>query len=572
MSPLRHPPRSRKGGLRGAMRLPRPERTLNSLYAGRAALALVAFAAMVWVWPDLAPAETLAISLIVLVAWVMSALSYAYTGILDRPASEGFRYGQMVFDCAFVTSIVILTGGAGSPFSPVYVLVIGAAAILLPLRGGFLIAVLAIVLYLAASVWGTEGTTEPAVYLHVALFTAVALATGYLGDRLRQAGAELGQVESELHKLRLDTDEILNTIGTGILTIDAEERLAYINPTGADLLGLHAPEWLGHRVLDELNQRAPGFGDLLRHSVRDRRPIARGEAGSASERGLLLGVSTTLMERGNHRDAGIAAIFQDISEKVRIDELRRRAERLEAVAELGASLAHEIKNPLASIRSAAEQLQQGVADVEDQVVLERLVLREADRLTRLLGDFLDFARVRTSSVRDVELNDLIRAVVTVVCTHPEVERCPIDIDIAEGERLVVPGDEDVLHRALLNLLLNAAQWAGEGGRVAIRADVTTTDVLTPNAGATEVVRLRILDTGPGFPPGIVERVFDPFFTAREGGSGLGLAIVERAVHAHGGAIIIDSPGAHPGWGGAVALYFPRRPAPVPAGLTEAEST
>jgi two-component system, NtrC family, sensor histidine kinase PilS len=456
-----------------------------------------------------------------------------------------------------MAAVVHLTGGPDSDFAPLFVLVIVAAAILLPFVGGILIGVLVSLLFFGEIVWG-RGHVDGSVVLQIALFTVVALATGYLGDRLRQTGAVLGEVETELRLLRLDTDDVLASIATGLITVDGGGRLAFINPAAADLLRLRASDWLGKPFLAKLDAVAPGLGRVIAQSAETRTPVRRFETEETD--GMVFGVSTTLIQRDEGGPPSVTAIFQDITERKRMDQLHRRAERLEAVAELSASLAHEIKNPLASIRSATEQLTGEGIDTEDRVVLGSLVVRESDRLSRLLTEFIDFARVKLRSAERVDVARLVRHAIEVVRAHPQAAGVELSLSLdATADEAAVHGDEDLLHRAVLNLVLNAVQWAGPGGRADVEVDLVESDLLEPSQGAARVVRVRVSDTGPGVPEEHVEHVFDPFFTERPGGTGLGLALVQRAADAHGGAVFVDQSRGD-GWGATFAFYLPALPA------------
>jgi two-component system sensor histidine kinase PilS (NtrC family) len=222
-----------------------------------------------------------------------------------------------------------------------------------------------------------------------------------------------------------------------------------------------------------------------------------------------------------------------------------RAERLEGVAELSAALAHEIKNPLASIRSAIEQMSRMPRVGEDERILSQLVMRESDRLARLLTEFLDFARVRVARSGLVDIGALIRGAATLAGSHPDRrDGVRVTCLVREDVRLTVQGDEDLLHQAIFNLTLNAVQASPEGGEVRVEAAPTKDDEqsgLGPvfDAGG---VTVRVSDDGPGIPPDIRDRLFDPFFTTKPGGSGLGLAVVHRAIEAHRGLVFFDSVG------------------------------
>lgn len=539
-----------------AARLPEPRRILSWVYVGRLCLAVAIFLAALLAWRNAPTGLTLSASLILFLSGAFTAGSFWHSHLARSTPGKNFLYAQVLFDVGMVTWVIHLTGGPGSAFAPLYILVICAAAVLLPMLGGILVGLLASILYFAdIALSAPHALLEPGVLLQTALFATVAMVTGYLGDRLRQTGTVLGEIETELRLLRLDTDEILGSMNSGILTVDGGGRLVYMNPAAAEILGLTREEWEGREVLDTLDRAAPGLGGIIRRSAQTRQAIRRSETHGTPEEGTILGVSTTLMERPDPDGPPVTAIFQDITERMRMEALRRRAERLEAVAELSASLAHEIKNPLASIRSAVEQLTGPGVDAEDKEVLERLVVRESDRLSRLLAEFIDFARVRVRDAAPVRLAQVVTHAVDMVRAHPDASGRAIRLLLPGGDGPAVRGDEDLLHRAVANLVLNGAQWAGTGGGVEVSLDTVRSDVLAPQVGVAELVRLRVTDTGPGIPAEDVDHVFSPFFTSRPGGTGLGLALVQRAVDVHGGAVFVDRARAAEGEGATFVVYL-----------------
>jgi two-component system, NtrC family, sensor histidine kinase PilS len=491
-----------------------------------------------------------------LVATGVTAASFWYSRRLGARTPPAYLYTQLVLDAVLLTWVVHLTGGPQSAFAPLYILLVGVAALLLSTTGGVRIALLCVALYFSIDHWASRGTPSGAVILQAVLFVGVAPVIGYLGRRLRDAGTALGELQHELARLRLDTGDILDTMSTGVLTVDSHGVLAYINPAGEDLLQIAGESWVGKPVLARLDALAPGLGEVIARSARERIPIRRSETRPLTEDAFVLGVSTTVLTRGSADGAMITAIFQDITVRKRVEALRRRAERLEAVAGLSASLAHEIKNPLASIRSAVEQLAGGGMDPGDDQVLKGLVVRESDRLSRLLSEFLDFARVELPTADPIDIEALTERVVALVRAHPDARGRSLHLrPSTRAEPLWVRGAEDLLHRAVFNLVLNAAQWAGEGGRVTLALDRLTSDLLTSATGAEPLIRITVTDTGPGVPDSIRERIFDPFFTRRPGGNGLGLALVQRAVEAHSGGIFVDDvPGGAPG--ARFSLYLP----------------
>jgi two-component system sensor histidine kinase PilS (NtrC family) len=266
-------------------------------------------------------------------------------------------------------------------------------------------------------------------------------------------------------------------------------------------------------------------------------------------------VSTAVLERSGGEANSATAIFQDITDLERIDELHVRTQRFEAVAALSASLAHEIKNPLASIRSSIEQLSGDSLASDDRSVLERLVLAESDRLSRLLSEFLDYSVMKMGASEEVDLKALVADCISLSKQHPDLAAVELVTEVDEGPVRVM-GDGDLLHRALFNLLLNGAQSAGAGGKVVV-ALAPATGTRDPRGDGLEYpVRLTVRDSGPGIDAETASRVFDPFFTTKKSGSGLGLAVVHRAVEAHQGVTFVDRA---PEGGARFVIFLPGIP-------------
>jgi two-component system, NtrC family, sensor histidine kinase PilS len=528
---------------------------LSWVYLGRIALVSGILLAALLVWGQARADQTFLATVMFAVALGVTAAAAWYTHLLKREPGRTFLYGQVTFDVLLVTGVVHVTGGSASNFAWLYILVIAEGALLLPLPGGVLIGGLAAVLYAADIVWGHAESVTGAVALQVSLFAVVAILIGLLGDRVRRAGMALGAVESELRRLRVDTTEILTSIDTGVLTVDQDERLVYMNPAAEVILGMDARQWQEAPVVDAIGEVSPGLADHLRQAVREGTARSRHKALAQRDGArVILGIGMTVRDEDEGRRS-VTAIFQDITDPERIESLNRRNERLEAVAELSAAMAHEIKNPLSSIRSAVEQFQRPSLAESDRGLLVRMVIRESERLSRLLSDFIDFSRVRLGHLRPVEMRRLVRDCANVVRRHPDAEGRNVKVDVVSspGDEVWIPGDEDLLHRAVFNLLLNGVQFSPAGGTVRVEVEDLRNGSEGKAVGVDHPVRLRIRDQGPGISPEDAERIFDPFYTTRDGGSGLGLAVVHRAVEAHKGRILADSPG---GGGAEFTLYLP----------------
>src|SRR5205814_10483241 len=288
---------------------------------------------------------------------------------------------------------------------------------------------------------------------------AVAAVTAYFASRVSVMGAEREALAGELRQVRLEAADVLRNIPTGIVTVDADGQLLYCNPAAEQILGFKERQWRGRSVMPEFARIAPEFWAAITATARRGVRAMRVEAAvRRPERTFPIGVTTTPLGVEPGGTPRVTAIFTDISDSKRLEELHLGAERLEAVAELSSSLAHEIKNPLASIRSSVEQLARSSRSNQDEKFLANLIVRESDRLSRLLSEFLDFARVRVTECRPVDLHQVAEAAIRVVRQHPD---CAAGVKIAlEGVATPMEGDEDLLHRVVSNLVLNAVQAGG----------------------------------------------------------------------------------------------------------------
>lgn len=529
-----------------------PRVLLGWIYIGRMSIASAIFVAAVFRWMDASASSTLLASLAFAISAIATAVSWGYSSGYRRPLGKTFLYVQSVIDLLLVTAVVHITGPAGTPagtggatqFAALYILVIATATLLLPEWGGLLIAALGDVLYLA-DIWFYQRaalTDSNWAWLQLALFAIVALGTAYLSEQLRRGRQGTALLAAHLEQVRLRAEDILQNINSGVITIDPAGRLMYANPMAERLLNISLASRINEVVLGQLKLKAPALGDALERSARDRLRTTRAEGTVVSgDREFPIGVTTTFMEdTTGHISA--TAIFQDISDSKRVEGLRLRAERLEGIAELSASLAHEIKNPLASIRSSVEQISKMPHAGKDERALTELVMRESDRLSRLLSEFLDFARVRVARMDPIDLCEIARGAARLASAHPDARGgVRVECIVPDGGPIMIMGDEDMLHRALFNLALNGVQASPPKATVTIEVLMDVQDPASSDAASDAgSVGIRVSDHGAGIPEQVRGRLFDPFTTTKPQGTGLGLAVVHRAVVAHKGLVLIDS--------------------------------
>ena len=509
------------------------------VYLGRMCVAVAIYLSAALKVRVAAPLDILVTSLLLLAALVVTAASYWRTHVRNREPGGNFLYLQALFDIALITTVVHMTGGPESDFAGLYVLLIAATALLMRPTSTALVTILAGLVYFADVFFGHSTALASGIWFQLGIFVAVAAVTAYIASRVSVMGAEREALAAEVRQVRLEASDVLQNLRTGVITVDHDGKLLYCNPAAEELLGVRSDDWQERPIMPEIAHIAPEFWAALTATARRGVRLMRVEATvHRPDRSFPVGVTTTTLEGQSDTPPRVTAIFTDISDTKRLEELHLRAERLEAVAELSSSLAHEIKNPLASIRSSVEQLSRSARANPDEKFLANLIVREADRLSRLLSEFLDFSRVRVTECRPVDLREVAGAAIRLVREHPD---CPADavIDLA-GSPTPMEGDEDLLHRVVSNLVLNAVQATGAGARITVRTGRASPGAVPDRAGIENPVSLQVTDNGPGIPDDVRTRLFEPFVTGRVGGTGLGLAIVQRAVDAHKGLVLVDT--------------------------------
>jgi two-component system sensor histidine kinase PilS (NtrC family) len=475
-------------------------------------------------------------------------------------------------DLAIVSALVQLSGGTDSVFTFLYVLVAVYGAILFERRGAIACAGAAAAVYGAVLAAGHQGWMEPnpagfalpvreLVTLWLVHAGAVGLAAGlggFLAAEQRRTGAALRERTSDLRRLRDLHQRTVESLMSGLLTTDAEGCITSFNPEAERITGFDVREALG-RPADEV---VPGLGALLE---------AREEGGGArtrlripyrSRRGqeLHLGVGAYLLRGSETEAAGHVVIFQDVSAVVEMERELRRSERLAAVGQLSASIAHEIRNPLAAISGSVQVLQRSLPEATAAAPARRLmeiVVREADRLNHLITDFLLYARPGPLRLEPVAVEEVVDAVAAMFeSVRPEGVR--LEVEVEPGLRAAA--DPGQLRQVLWNLVLNASQAMPRGGRLSLGARAEADPQGGPPDRRREAraksawVEITVSDEGTGIAPEVVDRIFDPFFTTKRGGSGLGLATVHRIVESHGGSIRVES---GVGRGTAMRVRLPR---------------
>ena len=512
---------------------------------------------------------------------VIYFLTLCYALLLDRIKKYiFFAYVQLVFDVLFVTALIYVTGGIESIFSFMYILTIINAAIMLYRRGGLLIASASSIgygslldlqyfgiihpYYIRASelMTYTIGYYFYTLLMNIAAFYLVAFLSSYLAEELRRSGVKLKAKQYDLDQLELLNRNIVQSINTGLITLNNQLEISYINPAVEQISGFGYRDLEGIHIGDIFPKIVPYLSISDRGGDNDDMPQPQKGIDVDFDRRdgirLHLGFSQSILRDPGGEEIGLILIFQDLTEFRQMQEQVRRMDRLAVAGELAAGIAHEIKNPLASLSGSIQMLRDEVDFGPMQQRLMDITMREAERLNALVNEFLLFARPERAVDRSVEVNEVIEDTLEMLKNSPELSR-PIRIEKTLSKNLWVHIDSQRLQQVIWNLVLNAVQEMKNSGRLsvatAIRAKRGSGDAPRDCARDRQekLAEISISDTGPGILPENQGKVFDPFFTTKDQGTGLGLTIVHRIVENYDGKIFLDSDGRS---GTTFTLHFP----------------
>ncbi len=463
-----------------------------------------------------------------------------------------FAYVQITIDIALITAIVYVTGGIESYLSTMYLLSVIGSSILLGRNGGFYGASFSSIAYgvlmdmdfyrmLPERYKVLYSPVQPAwedllttVFTNILAFFTVAYLTGYLSERTASMERKLEEKKIDFERLASLNRKIVENITSGIMTIDNRGRITSFNSMAGRITG-YTLEEVYYRPVDDV------FPGLFRRTKEPRGHASRMEGVFTTKHGreLYLGLS---ISHGKGEDLDTIVIFQDLTRFRAMEEKLRRDEKLKALGALSAGIAHEIRNPLASISGSIQVLMDNLNVKGENGRLMEIVLRETERLNSLVTDFLLFAKpVRRQGV-SFEINGLISETLEVFKNCPEAKGLVIERDLA-GE-IYIEGDERQMGQVFWNLFINAANAMPRGGRLAVRSVLSSAcEGFTGDGGSGlsgQGVEITVADTGTGIKKEDIERIFDPFFSTSERGTGLGLALVHRIIESHGGSIRVRS--------------------------------
>ena len=455
------------------------------------------------------------------------------------PAARRVAALVSTLDVVLITAVVADTGGARSIYPFLYVLSVTAACVLLPRAGALAIAASASLLY-TGLVFGrtvvpmtyffepphaTSALEVVTMFLNSATFLVVAIVAGGVAERYRTAQAELQSRQRDLRDLEAFRDLVFESVGTGLIVLDRRHRVTAFNQVALDITGR-----IGATILNAQWQEVAGDAIDPREiaaslDTPDARPVRRETTiHRPGGEGVPVSMTFSTLRSAEGDRLGLVVACEDLSTIRRMEARMRHADRLATLGRMSANIAHEIRNPLASMTGAIEALTGSTGLIpEDREKLTAIVLRESGRLNRIVSEFLAYARPAPLAPQRIDLAEVLEEILVLLEHRP----LPPDVKLVRSfdRPLWMDADPGALRQAVWNLCLNAIDAMPHGGELLVGATV-----------ADGAVHLSIADTGTGIAPADLAHIFEPFYSTKPEGSGLGLAMVHRVARDHGGDV------------------------------------
>ena len=480
-------------------------------------------------------------------------MSIFYLLAIKTKTSYRFQARIQVFaDILFWSCLIYLTGGLHSPFTFLYAISVIYGAVLLGRRGAIFAFILSTVLFgvviwmesygiyhsylsLAASftnIWDLPEIYQ--VFLNVCMFFLTTLLASYLASQLERREQILTRQRMSLEIERMLNRSIVAGISSGFITIDLQGVITFFNVAAERISGVPHDKAQGRHLGEVMPQLVEAVDKEGKGEKWERHIEIRLDTNGQEARYAAISFSD-LIGPENRRDGSIV-IIEEITERRRLEELAQRNQRLAAIGELAAGMAHEIRNPLASISGSVQMLSGEFSAEDDNQKLMEIILREIDRLNSLISDFLSFARPKPLNVGMVNLQEILEDITELIVSNIRYQDVRIRVEFQPKLPELV-ADAAQVRQMLWNILNNAAEAAARTIKPVVWVKIYKNP--TSNGEGESIVH-EIRDNGPGMEKEVLERIFDPFFTTKNKGTGLGMSIVYQIVQAHKGKIDVYS--------------------------------
>lgn len=474
---------------------------------------------------------------------LLYSIAHKFTGI-----NRALLATEIWFDIFIITVIINYTGGISSSFVGLYLVSIMCASLFFRRLITFLFATQAVVFYviyivLELTFLGPYAEMEVVpsavkynvtmqAFMYTVVMYAVAFMSSTYAERMYKKDSALISALRLLKEARLDTSDILQSMTNGLVAVNMSGYIVYINNAAKKILQINTVETQGKQYHDIFHGRLEPMSDFIESELKHPVEMIDNEfmVQNIDGNDIPLGLSSVPLYDIDRSRRGIIVNFKDLTEKKKLMEMIRQADRMAAIGELSAAIAHEIRNPLGSICNASELIMESYTDTDPYMTkLVKIIEKESERLQRISSEFLEFARAKEPTVRVLNLHETIDEILTLLENDPRKGN-EITIMNELDTSLTVAFDEDHLKQLLINIIINSLDALDGKGKIV----VATQDV---PALKRNYIRLVIYDDGPGFPESTLGKVFEPFFSTKKEGTGLGLALVRKLVIANNGRVL-----------------------------------
>jgi len=447
-----------------------------------------------------------------------------------RPGGVTLGYIQLVLDVVFEIILIVATGGIESWFTVMLLLTVISSAMVMGRRAGYIIATLASILYgtvidlqyyrILPITYSAQLTEKDFFYNIVINLMAVYLTAyliGYLSSGLESTRRSLDEKSLDLRELAQFHTDVIENIPSGLFSTDVEGYVRLFNSAAEQITGIGRDRVLGVRI--------DGVFPFVTVPLA---PCRLDGIISTGHGDRIIGMSISEHRNQDGRTVGYIGTFQDLTLIRRLEEEMQKKEKFAVIGELSANIAHEIRNPLASIKGSIEMLRENSTGPEERSRLMEIAIREMERLDRIIADFLNYSNPRPLEMKECDVARLLSGTVMLLKSSvADDER--IEFEESIESPLCTRGDGDKLRQVFWNLLSNAVEALENGGTITVRA-----------AREGDTISVQVSDNGTGIREEDQERIFYPFYTTKKEGTGLGLAIAYRIVEEHGGRIEVRS--------------------------------
>ena len=448
---------------------------------------------------------------------------------------------QLFLDAISITWLVWRSGDITSPFISLFIVIISLSSIFLSMRDTILMAVICTLFFTVLSILVINGVIPSFVQTPelsktiqiVGTYDVALLFVGLLASRLSErhaSGERLKETLRSLADLRILHERIIESIRSGLITTDLDGIIYTFNAAAVEITGHEAKEMYGKSIFSLFgNIKLPIENSLEATDTGEQPPRFETDCMTSDGYAVHVGYNISPLFAKDGETTGLILSFQDLTEIRSMEENVRRKDRLAAVGRVAAGLAHEIRNPLGAMRGAIQVLQIQTPPDTSQASLMEIILRESDRLNKIITNFLTYARPRVSNFSETDVREAINDTFTLLKHSPDIlDHHQLETSLPEHP-VLISADATQLKQIFWNLVRNALGAMPEGGKL----KVTLQEIGS---------RIRILfeDNGCGMSPEQVEKLFEPFSDSTTGGTGLGLSIVYQIVRDHNGTINVRS--------------------------------